>query len=262
MLYLITDTHIGHKPIIDYCGRPENFASIIEKNWKRMVKPADTVIHLGDVAWGEENLRRLTRLPGKKILVRGNHDAKSIPYYIEAGFDFACDALNMCLDGIDILFTHRPAYGHTADINIHGHLHDLHREDFSRLYLPLSLEAMGYKPLAMDAEFLRALRSWVDSGRVPKLKEIMVLGQNWLGEPRETDLYGRGSTSEDYEARLQRRAEADALLASCGLREWRGERELLSLYDDYIQGGASLEELNAAAMRVAARPVRPKVRHY
>ena len=67
---------------------------------------------------------------------------------------------------------------HRADINIHGHYHDLHREDFSRLYLPLSLEAMGYQPIALDAEFLGTMASWVSRRRIPKLKEIYELKQN------------------------------------------------------------------------------------
>lgn len=255
MLYLITDTHIGHKPIISYCGRPENFGTLIEKNWKRMVQPTDTIIHLGDVAWGEENLKRLTHLPGKKILVRGNHDAKSLPYYAEAGFDFACDSITMRLEGINILFTHHPAYGHTADINIHGHLHDLHREDFSRLYLPLSLENIGYKPLPVDKKFLHTLRAWVEGKHTPTIKEIMLLGQNYLETPRPQDLYGSGSTKELYDARVARRKEADKILASCGLREWRRDKALVETYNKYIYGGASKEDLTTVAMGVGSSPL-------
>ncbi len=135
-------------------------------------------------------MKRLLGLPGKKILVRGNHDDKSLEKYTEMGWDFACDSIVMKLGGVVILFSHKPRLGHRADINIHGHFHDLHREDFSRLYLPLSLEAMGYQPIALDTEFLETIASWVSKKRIPKLKEIYELKQNH--RPLcQRDIYGR-----------------------------------------------------------------------
>lgn len=178
MLWIITDTHLNHHAMVKSCGRPENFDSIICQNWQEKVKAQDTVIHLGDCAWRPEGMKRLLELPGKKILVRGNHDDKSLGKYMEMGWDFACDSIVMKLGGVVILFSHKPRLGHQADINIHGHFHDLHREDFSRLYIPLSLEAMGYQPIALDAEFLGIMASWVSRRRIPKLKEIYELKQN------------------------------------------------------------------------------------
>ena len=46
MLWIITDTHLGHYAMIKSCGRPENFDAIICWNWRERVKPQDTVIHL------------------------------------------------------------------------------------------------------------------------------------------------------------------------------------------------------------------------
>lgn len=197
MLYLITDTHLGHKAMIRSCGRPEQFTSLICDNWKRMVAPSDTVIHLGDAAWGSEHMERLLRLPGKKILVRGNHDDKSLEHYMGIGWDFACDSLVMKLHGMTILFSHAPRWGHWADINIHGHFHDLHREDFTRLYLHMSLECMGYRPVALDKEFLGPVSSWVTRHHIPTLQEIWANKQNH--RPLcERDEIGRQSR-ENYE---------------------------------------------------------------
>ena len=72
------------------------------------MKPQDTVIHLGDCAWRPEGMKRLLELPGKKILVRGNHDDKSLEKYMEMGWDFACDSIVMKLGGVVILFSHKP----------------------------------------------------------------------------------------------------------------------------------------------------------
>lgn len=52
----------------------------IKDNWEKVVKPSDVVLVPGDVSWAlklEEaryDLEFLGRLPGRKILVKGNHD--------------------------------------------------------------------------------------------------------------------------------------------------------------------------------------------
>ena len=52
MIFFTSDTHFNHKAIISYCSRP--FESVEEMNdrlidnWNQVVKPSDTVYHLGD----------------------------------------------------------------------------------------------------------------------------------------------------------------------------------------------------------------------
>ncbi|NLT94422.1 MAG: phosphohydrolase [Clostridia bacterium] len=52
----------------------------IKENWERVVRPEDIVLVPGDISWAmklEEaryDLEFLGRLPGRKILIRGNHD--------------------------------------------------------------------------------------------------------------------------------------------------------------------------------------------
>lgn len=173
MLYLITDTYLGHQNMLKSCGRPARFTNLILDNCRKMVRSNDTLIHLGDVVWNEEELMRFMKLPGHKVLVRGNHDKKSTPYYMEAGFDLVVDSMMMTLQGIQILFLYVPQYGHTADINIHGHQHDLHYEDVFHRYWPLALEHMGYKPLPLDDKTVGVLQSWVKRGRNPSKKEAL-----------------------------------------------------------------------------------------
>ncbi len=176
MIFLITDTHIGHDKLEKSGQRPEGVSELILEHWQETVRPEDTVIHLGDVAFHSEmQLGRVMAMPGRKILVRGNHDAKSLTQYMERGFAFACDSFTMRLEGIDILFSHHPTYGHTADVNIHGHQHDLHMDDRSRIYLPLALEYDNYYPIALDRYLLRLLRSWVDRKHIPTEKEILAV---------------------------------------------------------------------------------------
>lgn len=79
-LFFTADTHFGHAKIIQHSRRP--FASVEEmderliQNWNLIVKPNDTVWHLGDFNFRSQQLtpyyRR--RLNGRIHLVRGNHD--------------------------------------------------------------------------------------------------------------------------------------------------------------------------------------------
>lgn len=85
--FFTSDSHFTHTNIIKHCNRP--FDNIYEhdealiSNWNSVVKPKDTVYHLGDVGFNyrnvEDSLRLkkiLMRLHGQIILIRGNHDGQ------------------------------------------------------------------------------------------------------------------------------------------------------------------------------------------
>lgn len=200
-IWLIADTHLGHRSLIRSCGRPENFSQLIGKNWEEAVDGKDLVLHLGDIAWGynDDNLQKLLRLPGKKILIRGNHDEKTLESYMELGFTFACDEIMMTIEGVKILFTHIPRIGHSADINIHGHQHDLHRASDKGLYLPLALEVQGYAPLELTPERMSLIRSWSDKykkdGSRPGLDALRRFGPDPIPKLRKQDRVGRKQTT-------------------------------------------------------------------
>ena len=125
-IYLISDTHFNHDNIATYCQRPADFTERLIHNWKHTVGADDTVIHLGDVAIGNRRAVKdiLAELPGRKILVRGNHDrAHSNTWWMEQGFAFACDGLKFR----NCWLTHEPStsLADGAQLNIHGHLHNI-----------------------------------------------------------------------------------------------------------------------------------------
>lgn len=82
-LYALGDLHLSfqvHKPM-DKFGRVwKNHERKIEKYVNRFVKPEDTLVLTGDHTWGrklaecQEDFAFIERLPGRKILLRGNHD--------------------------------------------------------------------------------------------------------------------------------------------------------------------------------------------
>lgn len=53
MLWVITDTHFDHYNMVKTCGRLKNFTALICENWRKMVSPKNTIIHLGDCAWSQ-----------------------------------------------------------------------------------------------------------------------------------------------------------------------------------------------------------------
>src|SRR6056300_578004 len=91
--FFISDTHFDHANILtftDYAGKPvREFDSVEAMNeamierWNAVVKPGDTVYHLGDVAIAKRGLTHLARLNGRKILVKGNHDIFKLKDYVE-----------------------------------------------------------------------------------------------------------------------------------------------------------------------------------
>jgi calcineurin-like phosphoesterase family protein len=152
--WVIADTHFGHQMLIDEGHRPAGYDQRIIKQWCALVANDDLIIHLGDVALPDSNqavwdsIRSV--LPGRKVLVMGNHDKRSAKWYMERGFAFACDAFELR----GILYTHRPNPVIPAGIrfNIHGHLHSGEHRAFEALpqHRLVSLEETSYAPVQVD----------------------------------------------------------------------------------------------------------------
>ena len=82
-LYAIGDFHLSftvNKPMDVFDKRWKNHVVKIEKYWKKKETTQDTVVITGDHSWGRNleecraDLDFIMALPGRKILLRGNHD--------------------------------------------------------------------------------------------------------------------------------------------------------------------------------------------
>ena len=82
-LYAIGDFHLSftvNKPMDVFGEEWKDHVKKIEKNWNKKVRESDTVLITGDHSWGrnleecKEDLEFIMKLPGRKILLRGNHD--------------------------------------------------------------------------------------------------------------------------------------------------------------------------------------------
>ena len=82
-LFAIADLHLGfgvEKPMSIFGDHWNNHAQLLTDNWQATVSKADTVLIPGDISWGMNldqalpDLAWLERLPGQKVLIKGNHD--------------------------------------------------------------------------------------------------------------------------------------------------------------------------------------------
>lgn len=81
-IYAIADLHLSlgtDKPMDIFHGW-ENYLERLETSWREQVAPEDTVVVAGDLSWAlkleqtEADFRFLDSLPGRKLLMKGNHD--------------------------------------------------------------------------------------------------------------------------------------------------------------------------------------------
>lgn len=130
-IYAISDLHLSfgtNKPMNIFKGW-DNHTERIAANWKRIVKEDDTVVLPGDFSWGlklEETVKDfefLESLPGKKLLLKGNHDlwwstAKKLhEFFLKNGFNSVDIIYNSCAvcEGRAIAGTRGWFYDDTAD---------------------------------------------------------------------------------------------------------------------------------------------------
>jgi predicted phosphohydrolase len=83
-IWAISDLHLAfsvpEKSMEAFGPSWKDYAAKIQMHWQRLVSPEDLVLIAGDISWAmrlEEALKDLLwieALPGKKIILRGNHD--------------------------------------------------------------------------------------------------------------------------------------------------------------------------------------------
>ncbi len=82
-VFAIGDLHLpGHdeKPMDVFGHRWERHFELVCENWTRLVQADDIVLIPGDISWAMQlsdaldDLNAIAALPGRKVLLRGNHD--------------------------------------------------------------------------------------------------------------------------------------------------------------------------------------------
>ncbi len=156
-LFGISDLHLSFdkdKPMDIFRGW-ENYTSRLEENWKKTVKEDDTVVLPGDFSWAlkleetKPDFLFLESLPGKKILLKGNHDlwwstAKKIKEFFE----------KENIKTVDILFNNCHEIGEYAICGTRGWIKENKEEEkivlreAARLETSISMALkLGKKPI-------------------------------------------------------------------------------------------------------------------
>lgn len=82
-IYVIGDLHLPfgeNKPMDVFGEKWQGYTEKLREDWLNKVKPEDTIFLAGDFSWATyledtyEDFSYLNSLPGKKILLKGNHD--------------------------------------------------------------------------------------------------------------------------------------------------------------------------------------------
>lgn len=156
-LYAIGDLHLSlgaDKPMDVFGGRWINYVDKLVEGFSQLTD-GDTTVLCGDLTWGmslesaREDFLFIDRLPGRKIVLKGNHDywwstaAKAKRFFAENG-----------IDTIDILYNNSIMYGDTALCGTRGWFYEEERgtehdrkimlREIGRL--EASLKAAGERP--------------------------------------------------------------------------------------------------------------------
>lgn len=169
-IYVIGDTHFGHKLIADFRG----FDSIEEHdeamidNWNSVARKRDTVWHLGDVAFGQKGLKCLDNCNGVKKLVMGNHDKLTTRAYLRY-----FNKIYGTVKFKNVVMSHVPIHPNELcyrwEFNCHGHIHHKERLIDDPRYMCVNADIIGLKPILFDEvvermKRLRVLRESLKEG--------------------------------------------------------------------------------------------------
>lgn len=145
-IYVIADTHFGHRKIVGFEPDYRPFNNIEEhdrtlvERWNQVVRPKDTVWHLGDVLFAMHKTGEiLGSLNGIKRLILGNHDRFPLEMYAKYFSKiYGAAPFGQCI------LTHVPVHPNQVEYrfmkNIHGHMHSKKLDD-SR-YVCVSVEQL------------------------------------------------------------------------------------------------------------------------
>lgn len=163
-----SDPHYGHAPVIEHAGRP--FASVEEMDrelvarYQAAVGSSDTVYWLGDCFFLnlEKAAAVMAQLPGRKVLVRGNHDRGPGPM-AKLGFDLVVEHAVMQIAGHPVELCHYPyrrgvREGDRREFSypepkqgwalVHGHTHSKKRRNGTQIHV--GVDAWDFQPVPMD----------------------------------------------------------------------------------------------------------------
>jgi calcineurin-like phosphoesterase family protein len=163
--YFTSDTHFGHSNIIKYSNRPfgsaDEMDNTIIHNWNAIVRPEDTIYHLGDFAVGGGSaMLYLPRLNGQIKFVWGNHDNRLKAARDEHGWPLDIEHMReISIDGQRIVLCHYAMRvwhkSHKGAWHLYGHSHGTLPDDANALSLDVGVDCWNYFPVSMQQLHVR-----------------------------------------------------------------------------------------------------------
>lgn len=152
-IWCISDAHLEHPAIPKFrplCTSMDDNTRQITHHWRSLVKKDDTVLCFGDMAWNQRGLIILQSLPGRKVLIPGNHDHQTdvTPQELARTYDKICGGLVNYPGGFWL--SHAPIHPEELfnKVNIHGHMHKNALRDAR--YVNVNVDFTGMKPVLLD----------------------------------------------------------------------------------------------------------------
>ncbi|MCL2130350.1 MAG: metallophosphoesterase [Treponema sp.] len=136
MIFFTADTHFCHSNIIHSCERPfdcvDEMNLALIKNWNSLVTRNDEVYILGDFLYpgsAREANEILSKLKGRKYLVKGNHEKYlTDPEFKSGAFEWIKDYYILKHESMNFVLFHFPLLSwyrsHYGSIHLYGHLHN------------------------------------------------------------------------------------------------------------------------------------------
>lgn len=162
MIYFTSDLHLGHRAVIDFQNRPfidvEEMNETLIKNINSRVKQEDTLYILGDLTHKcrvDEANNLISKINGKKYLIKGNHDKQ----YDESLFEGIYDFLQVHFNGVHISLMHYPMMhwprSHYGSLHLHGHMHNgpeynLEQRENGIYRYDVGVDANNYMPVSFE----------------------------------------------------------------------------------------------------------------
>ena len=170
MVYLTSDTHFGHKNIIEYTNRPfqtvEEMDKTLINNINDTVGEDDELYILGDFCMQggyEKRSRYRNLIKCKNVhLILGNHDTRLVDTFKPSPFQSEQDYIELKFKNTKFCLSHYPFLSwngrELGAIMCHGHIHSNSRSNEINQWqqirrFDVGVDANNYTPVSLDYIF-------------------------------------------------------------------------------------------------------------
>lgn len=122
-VWFTSDLHFGHRNIQNFrkeVSSEEDNRTRIKLDWQKLVTKRDDVYVLGDAAFTMDTVVDFNELPGRKFLIRGNHDELDTQVYLKY-----FNSVFGLKKYKEFWLSHAPIHPNElrGKFNLHGHVH-------------------------------------------------------------------------------------------------------------------------------------------